>query len=113
MSANCQVYQQTVCPIVRYISRLSAQLSGFLMFHSSSSCALLDSVGIHGSRPLVFWINSVDDIHPCHYLKPSTIISLGLPLLPLIFPVITTFSSCLSSHYITKERCLPPSYSCV
>lgn len=42
---------------------------------------------------LMFWINSINEIPPCHHLSPSGKISHGLflPLLSLIFPVIMMF----------------------
>lgn len=45
---------------------------------------------LHRSRPLVLWINFVDDIPLCHRHRSSSIIALAfsLPLLPLFFPVV-------------------------
>lgn len=62
-------------------------------------------MALHRSWSLVFLINSYNGIPQCH-----SIISLGMSLLLLllIFPVIKMFS-----HYMTNERCLSFSNSCV
>lgn len=62
----------------------------------------------------MFWISYIRDVPSFHRLKTYSMMSLSLSLLllTLIIPVITAIR-CLTSHSITKERCLPPSYCCV
>lgn len=59
---------------------------------SSTTCALPKDVYVHGS-PQRAWLNSINDIPSCHHHKPYSIIFLvfRLPLLLLIFSVITMF----------------------
>lgn len=70
-------------------------------------------MSLQRSRSLMFWMNSVGDIIPCHILRPSSINSLYLPLLlvRLHFPLVTMISN-VSSHVI-KEDCLPFFYKCL
>lgn len=56
---------------------------------SSSSCSLPNAIVAYVSTYL-FLINCIN-FSPCHYLRPSNIIALSLPHLPLIFPAVTKF----------------------
>lgn len=58
--------------------------------------------------PPVSWINSIDDIPPCHLRHPASFLCFPLLLLPLIFPAVMVFSN--ASHLI---KCLSASYSCI
>lgn len=47
---------------------------------------------LHKSHSWVLWMNSITNIPSCCCLRQSIIVSLGLLLLPLNFPVMTMFS---------------------
>lgn len=61
---------------------------------------------------LVPCTNSIDGIPPSHRMRTSSIISLGLPLLPLNFPSCHDIFCWLSSHSVTEEQDVSISCSC-
>lgn len=54
-------------------------------------------MSVHRSWCLVFWISSFDATSPWSHLRPTSIISfhLTVPLLPLIFPILTVICDAL------------------